>query len=164
MINYMSNFIQNHSLIIMVIVLSFVFLSFASKRFRTFVYSGLITGSISLMIAILHKLGYGFTIFYCVIERIVLTITKSIEIGQSFLISGKTAFSATLVSLDSDQMFRLLALNDTFYTISLRVIVLELCAIFDEIKIAVEKKIEIIKERLVVKNINRMTLNCVYRL
>ena len=164
MINYMLQFIQNHIIIILVILSSLVILSLASKRFRNIMYGGILTGSISLMFAILHKLGYGFSTFYSYFEKVVRYVTRSIEVGQSFLISGKTAFSSTLVSLDSDQLVRLLLLNDTFYSIALKIVILDLQNIFDEIKIKVENKIVEVKERLVVKSVNRTTLNCVYRL
>ena len=163
MINYMINFIQSNSIIILVILSSLVLLSLASKRFRAFMYGGIITSSISLAFAVMHKMGYGFTTFYVYFEKTVYTVTRGIEEAQSLLSTSKTIFQATVVSLSSDDLVKSLYLNDTFYSFTLDLLIIDLRTTIDDIKISLNARIEIIKEFISVKKTNKSRLSLVYR-
>ncbi len=163
MINYMINFIQEHIIIILAVLSSLVFLSLASKRFRRFMYGGVAAGSLSLVFAIMYKCGYGFETFYEYFSKVIYSVTRGIEEAQNLLASSKTLFQALVVSLDSDQLVKSLYLNDTFYSFTVELILVDFCNLIDEIKIKVLEIIEIIQDKFNVTKTNRSRLTFVYR-
>lgn len=163
MINYMINFIQTNSIIILVILSSLVILSLASKKFRALMYGGIIASSISLSFAVMHKMGYGFDTFYEYFQKAVYVITREIEEAQNLLASSKTIFHATIVSLSSDDLIKSLYLDDTFSSFTVDLIIIDIKNVLSKIKISVTERIETVKEVISVKNTNKSRLSLVYR-
>jgi hypothetical protein len=163
MIGYFIDFIQNNIFMIIAILVSVILLSLAFKHFRRVMFGGLITGTVSLILAIIHKaLGYGLQSFYSLFQRVFYFVTRYIELAQNQLIENKSVLSLVVTLLESDEMLKLILTNKLTLDLFIDLAKTDFKCFIQNIKIAFNK-ISTNIQYVYVRKINRSSLAFVYR-
>lgn len=161
MINNLINFLNDNAPIVLLIIISSILLSLASKRIRTIISTSIISGIIPVSVFVLNKLGVQINGIYNFFERLTLMSFNNISRLQ-LLITEKEELFLCIVNFESEiKQVTFNFLNDAYkhFKVSIGSLIYFVKTTKIQIKCLLESiKIEIIKK------INLSSLSFVYRL
>ena len=163
MIGYLVDFIQNNIFMIIAIAVVVVFLSLAFKHFRRVMYGGIIAGSLSLILAVIHKVvGNGLESFYAMFQRVFYTVTRYISLAQEQLIQNRSILSLVVTLLESDELLKSVLTNKITLNLFVNLAKTDFKLFINNINISVQNASANIKQ-VFARRINRSSLAFVYR-
>ncbi len=161
MINILINFLNDNAPIVLLIIISSILLSLASKRIRTIISTSIISGIIPVSVFVLNKLGVQINGIYNFFERLTLMSFNNISRLQ-LLFTEKEELFLCIVNFESEiKQVTFNFLNDAYkhFKVSIGSLIYFVKTTKIQIKCLLESiKIEIIKK------INLSSLSFVYRL
>ena len=163
MIGYFIDFIQNNIFMIIAITVSVILLSLTFKVFRRVMFGGLITGTISLIFAIIHKvLGNGLQSFYSLFQRVFYFTTRYIGLIQEHLIENRSLLSFFVTAIESDELLKAVLINRLTLDLFIDLAKTDFNCFIYNIKISFNR-ISTNIQYVFVRKINRSSLAFVYR-
>lgn len=161
MINNLINFLNDNAPIVLLIIISSIILSLASKRIRTIISTSIISGIIPVSVFVLNKLGVQINGIYNFFERLTLMSFNNISRLQ-LLITEMEELFLCIVNFESEiKQVTFNFLNDAYK--NFKVSIGSLIYFVKTTKIQIKCLLESIKIEII-KKINLSSLSFVYRL
>lgn len=160
MVNNVINFLENNTFIVLLIIISSILLSLASKTIRKIISTSILSGLIPLLILILQKLGVQLNGIYSFTEKVMEQSFINLTKIQSLLIEKKELFLC-LTNFESEFKHISIQFFDNIYK-NIKISFVSLIYFTKTANIKLKCKLENIKIEFT-KKINLSSLSFVYR-